>query len=531
MKKMFFSILVLMTTEISYGQETQKCPDNKVTITTTDVSCFLGNDGKIIITATSDVKAFQLSNTTDNKIVRDFTSDTVFTFLTSGSYRIVCKDTANALCYADITIKQPEEFKLIAENIIATNKPKQNKSDGSLSITFSGGSQPYKLLINNTDKSIDTSFQLGNTTNKIIDNLTSGIYTIIIKDNNECQTKAIQFELPSMDNFGYHFQPTAKTCIKNAEYKIILTNGQLPYSVTVAINGEPSFSNQNINQNEFVVTLTTFGDYLVTIKDRRNLPVPFPFKYEDLDCNLRVKISQISQPNIDNPNNGKIHIEIQNGNSLYNVKFVDNLTKIILFETKSPNHIQEFQNLKEGTYSISVEDNYGRKFYDLVPMDTKHILGDVAKNEFETNKHNLLGQLHTCDCNKDRVVNLQTGFRITVAIVGLAGTIASAGVGTLVGGIISGVVATSGMLTNEYAPDKKIDILKSNFSKLKEIETLYNNYALTNFDQANWNTQKVLEYEALKKRIIDELSQLNKEFTATCKDKKLKGKYGWERGH
>lgn len=530
MKKIYFTILVLLTANFLFGQETKRCSDYKVSLTKTDVSCFSGNDGRIILTVDApEIKMFQLISNSDNKIVRDFTSDKVFSFLTSGSYRIVCKDTTNSLCYADITIKQPDELKLNAENIVVTNKPKQDKSDGSISVSLSGGTPPYKLQINKTDKTIDTIFAIGNTPNKIIDNLPTGIYTIIIKDNNDCQTKAIQFELPSIDNFGYFFQQTLKTCKKDAEYKIVLTNGQLPYFVSVSINGTPSSSNPTLNQNEFLVPLTKFGDYVVIIKDKRNIPVLFPFKYEDLDCKLKVRITQPSLPNIDNPNNGKIQIQIHDGVSPYNVKCFDNLTKVILSESKSPNRHQEFPNLKEGNYSISIEDSYGRLFDTIVSINTVFISSDIAKKEFENNEHDLLGQLYICECNKDRIESWQKGIRVSIATVGLAGTIASAGVGTLIGGIVSGVVTTGGMLTNEYAPDKKIDILKSNFLKLKEIETLFNKYPLTNFEQVNWNTQEVLEYEALKKRIADEASQLNKEFTATCKEEKLKEKYGWER--
>ena len=519
-----------MTNALIYGQETQKCPDNKVTITKTDVSCFSGNDGKIIITVLApEIKAFQLVNNTDNKIVFDFTTDTVFGFLTSGSYRIVSKDTSNNLCFTDITIKQPDQLKFTADSIITSNKPNKDRSDGSLTVNFTGGMKPYTLYINNSDKTYIDTFKLGNSTNKIIDKLSSRVYTIIIKDNNDCQTQGIQYELIAKDNFGFSVQKNPKTCKSNAEFKILLKDGRPPFSVSVSINGNPSFSQSYQTLSEFPVQLSDLGDYVVTIQDRRNLPIHFPFKYENVDCKLKVKTNQISQSNLDNPTNGKIQIQFQYGASPYSVKCIDNLTKVTLAETKSENHNQEFANLKEGNYTITVEDAYGRSFDTLISINTKIISGDEAKKGFEKNKNELLGQLYTCECNKDRLENWQSGIRVTVAIVSLAGSIASAGVGTLVSGIISGVVTMGGMLTNEYVPDKKINILKSNFLKLKEIEALYNKYPVTNFDQANWNTQKVIEYEALKKRIEDELSQLNKEFAATCKDKKLKGKYGWEK--
>jgi hypothetical protein len=530
MKNLFFSILVLMSTGLIYGQEIQKCPDNKVTITKTDVSCFSGNDGKIIISLSApEVRVFQLVNNTENKIVRDFTTDKVFGFLTSGSYRVICKDTSNSLCYTDITLKQPDELKFTIDQIITSNKPNKDKSDGSMTVNFTGGTQPYTLYINNSDKTYIDTFKLGNLSNKIIDKLSSGIYTIIIKDNNDCQTKGIQYELIAKDNFGFSFQKKPKTCKNNAEYKILIKDGQSPFLVNVNLNGSPSFSQSYQTLSEFIVQLSDFGIYDVTIQDKRNLPIHFPFNYEDVDCKLKVITNQISQPNLDNPTNGKIQIQIQNGASPYSVKCIDNLTRLPLSETKSENRNQEFSNLKEGIYTITVEDTYGRTFDTLISITTKIISGDDAMKEFKKNKNDLLGQLYTCECNKDRVENSQKGIRVTIAVVGLAGTIASAGVGTLVGGIISGVVTTGGMLTNEYAPDKKIDILKSNFLKLKEIEILYNKYSVTNFDKANWNTQKVKEYEEFKKRIADELSQLNKDFTPTCKDKKLKEKYNWVR--
>jgi hypothetical protein len=521
MKKIILSIFVSVTPMLSFGQEILECPNNKVTIRKIDVSCFSGNDGEIAIESSApEVKGFKLINNTDNKVVRDFTTDIEFGFLTSGSYRIICQDTIGNLCYSDVIIKQPEELKLTTEQIVTSNRPSKDKKDGSITVNFTGGETPHTLYINNLDKSLDTSF-----TSKIIDNLNYGIYTIKIKDKNGCETKGIQYELPEEGNFNYHFHPKEITCVDAAEYKINVTAGERPFQITVSKNGT-STSSEKLDQNSFDynVPLNGFGNYDVTIEDKRKNPVKFPFQHNDIDCNLNVSISQTSHPNLDNLTNGKIRIVIQNGvngSSPYSVKCIDNQTNLTHSEAKISTTNHEFSNLKEGSYKIIIEDAKGRKFDTLISIVATIISGDAAKTEFEQRKNNLIEKLNTCECHKEKLENTQMGFRITIAVVGLAGTISTAGIGTLFGGIVSGVLTTGGMLTNEFAPNKKLDFLKLRFEKLSEIKKLYDNYPLTNFNAANWNTQKADEYEKFKKHILGEESKLKSDFTPKCNPKRL----------
>lgn len=521
MKKIILSIFVLVTPMLSFGQEIQQCSNNEVT--KTDVSCFSGNDGKITITKSAlEVKYIKLINITENKIVRDFTTDKEFEFLSSGSYRIISQDTMGNLCYTDITITQPEELKLTTGQIITSKKPSKDKMDGSITINFTGGKQPYTLYINNSDKSLDKSFNL-ETKSITIDSLNSGFYTIIIKDKNGCQTKGIHHDLIDEGNFNHHFETKEKTCLDTAEYKITITDGQKPFIVTVSRDNIQEVY-RTINQDSFVYHVSLrngYGNYVVTIVDKRGNPVKLSFQHKDIDCNLKVNVDPTSKPNYDNPTNGRIQIKIQNegnGSSPYSLTIIDNQTGLNHQpEIKITTTVHEFVNLKEGSYKLIVIDAKGREFSDLIRIESKYMSGEEAKNEFEKNRSILTEKLNTCNCHKKRLENTQVGFRIAIAVVGLVGTVSTAGVGTLFGGIISGLATAGGTLTNEFAPIKKLDALKLRSEKLNEIKKLYDNYSLSNFNIANWNSQKAYEYEEFKKDILEEESNLkDDDFIPEC---------------
>ena len=158
----------------------------------------------------------------------------------AGKYRIIKKDSLNVQCYFDIEIKSPKKLILSKDSIVSI-KPVKEKSNGSLTINFSGGTPPYTLLFNRIDTKIPQSLYLGNSTTKIVDALSSGIYTIMVQDSSECQSVALQYELPDKNNFDYSIVQLPKTCDSAGVFKINISKGMPPYDVQVKLNNQIVF--------------------------------------------------------------------------------------------------------------------------------------------------------------------------------------------------------------------------------------------------------------------------------------------------
>jgi gliding motility-associated-like protein len=148
-------------------------------ISTTDVSCFGGADG----TATAQVSSgtgpftFQWSPSGGN--------NSTATGLSAGFYTVIVIDSNNcqSLATTSPAISQPP---LLVLNATHTNVSCSEGSNGTASVTVSGGTPSYSFLWP----------QLGNTTSTL-SNLLAGSYLVEVSDNNGClQSQIITVEEP-----------------------------------------------------------------------------------------------------------------------------------------------------------------------------------------------------------------------------------------------------------------------------------------------------------------------------------------------
>ena len=129
------------------------------------VSCFGGNDGSINITVTGGNGGliFNWSNgaTTQN-----------LTGLTAGSYAVTVTDALGCFgALANITVTQPDSLLITATS---TTVSCNATSDGTASLTVSGGTTPYAYLWSNGATAAN------------LNGLVSGTYTVTITDANGC---------------------------------------------------------------------------------------------------------------------------------------------------------------------------------------------------------------------------------------------------------------------------------------------------------------------------------------------------------
>ncbi len=203
----------------------------------TPASCTI-NDGTITITATGgtgtlqysiDGTAFQISN--------------VFAGLSTGNYIVTVKDVNGCTSTVGIFVDNADGLKLIASSVSTYC----SSSNGSITATAEAGAPPLQYSINGT------TFQ----SNNIFTALSSGNYTVTVKDVNGCIANvAVTVNASS----GVAITAVAGNSCNNTNGTITITGigGALPW--TYSINGT------TFQANNFFYGLIP-GTYTVTVKD------------------------------------------------------------------------------------------------------------------------------------------------------------------------------------------------------------------------------------------------------------------------
>ena len=137
----------------------------------TDVDCFGGSTGSVIVAANGGTPAYQYSI---NGVL--FQASATFPNLAAGNYIITVKDSRNCLSTTSVTITQPATA---VTGVITsqTNVACFGAATGSVTVAGSGGTPPYQYNID------AGAFQVSGTFNS----LASGSHTVIVKDSKNCQ--------------------------------------------------------------------------------------------------------------------------------------------------------------------------------------------------------------------------------------------------------------------------------------------------------------------------------------------------------
>jgi gliding motility-associated-like protein len=218
-------------------------PPIQLVATVTHVSCFGGNDGKVIFNSLGGVAPYTFS-----KNGAAFASPNIFTLLTSGTYDFRIRDYN--LCIKDTTIIINQPFPLNF-TIGRTNTSCSYSSDGKFLLTPFGGTAPYVF-----------SFNGGAFTNKLLyDSLAKGTYTVRIKDAHACTRDSIVI-INNPPKIIASFTFKTPTCFgsSNAKIKVVAAGGTPPFQY--ALNNTGFFV-----ADSFMNLLA--GNYIVSVKDSK----------------------------------------------------------------------------------------------------------------------------------------------------------------------------------------------------------------------------------------------------------------------
>ncbi len=282
-----------------------------ITVSTTDASCFGGNDG----TATVQVSGGQPPYAIDWGGVNP-------NALSAGLYPITIY---NDSCIKNdtVVISEPNAINV---NAIATDVLCSGDCNGTIFININGGVQPYNISW------YDNGTLISN--NIIVSNLCAGNYNFILTDNNNCTENGMLSIL----------EPTALSLSVSAD--TILCNGGTSIATAYPYGGvAPYFYNWSNNSSN-QTTVLSVGQSIITITDTNGCSFTDSIMvYQNDSILLYNNISAIS---CNGANDGSIAISISSGGQIPFQYSVDNG---VTFQNTN-----QFSSLSAGTYIVVVMD-------------------------------------------------------------------------------------------------------------------------------------------------------------------------------
>jgi len=246
--------------------------DPSLTISSTDVSCNGFTDGEAIVVAIGGISPYTylwsdpLAQSTDTASA-----------LTAGTYLVQITDNVGCIAFESVSISEPA---VLTNSMMVVNT--SCAMDNGLAISnVSGGTNPYNYQWD------DDNLQVSPTAV----NLSAGIYTILITDNNGCVLLDTATVMDS-DSIVITVDVIHETCIDKNDGSIttVVTGGFAPYTYSWS-TGDTSSA---------IVNLTA-GDYAVMVTDSAgcitNLLVPIETEGES--C---IRIPTAISPNGDGSN-------------------------------------------------------------------------------------------------------------------------------------------------------------------------------------------------------------------------------------
>ncbi len=244
----------------------------------------------------------------------------VATGLSSGSYTITVTDANNCIANTTVTITQPAVLGLTTS--VLSNVNCNGASNGSATVSVSGGTLPYSYSWNN-----------GNSTG-INNNLSAGTYTVTITDANNCiANTTITITQPAI--LGLATSVTSNVNCNGANSgstTATVSGGTLPYSYSWN-NGIFTATNSNLSA----------GTYTVTITDANNCAANTTVIISQ-PTTLELTTSVTSNVNCNGANSGSATATVSGGTLPYS------------YSWNNGNSTGINNNLSAGTYTVTITD-------------------------------------------------------------------------------------------------------------------------------------------------------------------------------
>ena len=326
----------------------------------TNVTCFGSTNGSVTInsiggnanyngSAVTYTYLWEKKNNFGNFDTYSGTTQTL-TGLAAGEYRCTVGNTLNCpSTQVLVTINQPTQLSATIDVSPVSNN---TSTDGSISVTASGGTPPYQYQIN-TNGFVPLPATNGN---YVFSNLGSNTYTITVKDANNCQiseTKIVGTLEPLVSSI---IRTNEISCFNgnNGKLKAIISGGRIPYAnkkwykVVGVVETE-------IAANVDEISGLNAGDYKFIATDLVGTPTSATFTLtQPTDIILNASVS--NNVKCLNGNDGIVTINYSGGTPNYNLKITKSPNTIVYngIVTSSPTILN---TLSAGNYTVELKDN------------------------------------------------------------------------------------------------------------------------------------------------------------------------------
>jgi gliding motility-associated-like protein/uncharacterized repeat protein (TIGR01451 family) len=306
----------------------------------TNVTCNGLSDGTVTLSAIGGTSPYSYKAGTGT-----YQSSASFINVDPGTTIYTVQDINGCLDTQYVLITQPSVLDLTLAGINVTCN---GLSDGSISITGTGGTTPYQYNLNGGTYQSSNSFT----------GLSAGTYTVSIKDINGCTTsKSVVITQPN----ALTVSSTAKTnvdCKGNATGSITVAGagGTTPYSFNI---GGGTYSTNN------VFTGLIAGSYTIGIKDANGCTNTVNVSItEPATLNLS---ATVTRPVCYADKTGAIALNVTGGTSAYSYRMDST------WQTPTSTYVSSntFNALYEGKYAAQVKDANG--CLDTVQVTISHL--------------------------------------------------------------------------------------------------------------------------------------------------------------
>ena len=229
-----------------------------VGLTETDVKCFGGSDGTVTATPSGGTSPYTVSVNGGAY----FAASPSYTFsnLGQGQHTVIVKDAHSCSFAQAITVNQPSALSV---GVTETDANCFGGNDGSVTVTITGGTAPYQVVLNGTTTASTSSSYTFN-------GLTHGAYTVAVTNAHQCSAPS------KLTTVG---QPAAALSLGLAETDVTLFAGSNG-TVTATITGGTSPYNVSLDKGTPVSTGSPYtfsgllgGSHSVSVTDAHGCSV------------------------------------------------------------------------------------------------------------------------------------------------------------------------------------------------------------------------------------------------------------------
>jgi gliding motility-associated-like protein len=296
-----------------------RCNGYFVSTSSTNVSCFGGNNGTATATPNNGTGPFLY---TWNDISNQSTANA--TNLLAGIYTVIVTDNSGCIAINTATITEPSE---LMNSMLHSDVSVQGGNNGSATANPTGGSGVLSYLWSN-----------GSTTNSAT-GLTAGIYYLTITDGNGCTLEdSVQISEPPCNEFYALINTVSPLCngASTAQAQMTLLNGVGPYSIVWSTGQTNTQSITNISA----------GFHSVEITDARGCEI---FQTYGISQPSTLSLGLSPTPSTcTGDDNGTIDLSVTGGTYPY-----------YYFNWSNGATTEDQIGLEPGSYSVTVQDENG----------------------------------------------------------------------------------------------------------------------------------------------------------------------------